>query len=75
MKEIIRILIPKKSDYISVVRMSAASIANTLKLNIDEIDDLKIIVSEISVFFMNAVKENINNFELDFIIEEDKFII
>lgn len=43
---IIKMTVPTDSSNISVVRMTASSIANRIGFNIEEIDDVKIAVSE-----------------------------
>lgn len=45
-KDIINIKIPNKPDYISMVRLTASSIAHNLNMNIDEIDDIKVSIGE-----------------------------
>lgn len=45
-KNLIKMTIPTDASNISVVRMTASSIANRVGFNIDEIDDVKIAVSE-----------------------------
>lgn len=42
----VEMLIPRKSEYLSVVRLFIAGIANLLRLNSEEIDDLRLAVSE-----------------------------
>lgn len=38
--------VPRKSEYLSVVRLFIAGVANMLKLNTEEIEDLRLSVSE-----------------------------
>ena len=45
-KNLIKMTVPTDSSNISVVRMTASSIANTIGFNIEEIDDVKIAISE-----------------------------
>ena len=53
MKETITLQIPKKSEYISIVRLTTSSVANRVGFNVEEIDDLKVVVSEMCIFFLN----------------------
>nr|WP_300002740.1 ATP-binding protein [Tissierella sp.] len=46
MNDKIEIKLPSKPEYISLVRLTASSIANNKGLNIDEIEDLKVSLSE-----------------------------
>lgn len=56
--------IPTDSSNISVVRMTASSIANRIGFNIDEIDDVKIAVSEACT---NVIKHSkVSSFDLYF---------
>lgn len=59
MKDSIKLIIPSKAEYISVVRLTASSIANNIGMSIDAIDDIKVCISEAC---MNAMidQEEIN---------------
>lgn len=57
-KDIINIKIPKKADYISLVRLTASSIASNLNLNIDEIDDIKVCIGEACNNVLSFSKKN-----------------
>lgn len=46
MNDKIELKLPSKPEYISLVRLTASSIANNMELNIDEIEDLKVSLSE-----------------------------
>ena len=75
MKDKIRLVIPKKSEYVSVVRLTTSSISSINGLNIEEIEDLKVILSEICVFFINNIKQNDKSIEIEYNIFEDKLEI
>lgn len=45
-KDIINLKIPMKPDYISLVRLTASSIAYNLNMSIHEIDDIKVCIGE-----------------------------
>ncbi|HAE43352.1 MAG TPA: hypothetical protein DCG34_10635 [Clostridiales bacterium] len=75
MKDIIQLRIPKNSNYIGISRMTAASIGSRMNFNIDDIEDIKVIVSEISIFFINYLTENQNGFEFEFHIHNDRLEI
>jgi len=75
MKDIIQLRIPKNSNYIGITRMAAASIGSKMNFNIDDIEDIKVIVSEISIFFINYLKEDKDGFEIEFQIQSDKLEI
>ena len=46
MSDILRFSVPGKPEYVSMIRLSVSSAANTAGFNIEEIDDIKIAVSE-----------------------------
>lgn len=75
MKDTIQLRIPKNSNYIGISRMTAASIGSRMNFNIDDIEDIKVIVSEISIFFINYLPENQNGFEFEFHIHSDRLEI
>lgn len=72
-KDIIRLIIPKKPDYISLVRLTTSGIACSMGLNIDDIEDIKVSIGEACI---NAlVLNNIEEISLLFEIEEKRFVI
>ena len=71
MSDKITLDIPKKSDFISIIRLTASSIVNKLEFNIDEVDDLKVLVAEISVMFIRYIKEDNRNLRFEFTLDED----
>lgn len=75
MKDIIQLSIPKNSNYIGITRMTSASIGSKMDFNIDDVEDIKVIVSEISIFFINYLKEDQNGFEIVFQIHSDRLEI
>ena len=66
MNDIIELKIPSKLEYISIIRLTASSIANSMRLNIDEIEDIKVCISEACINVLNfSGAEEINiQFEL-----------
>jgi len=68
-KNIIKITLPTDPKLISVIRMTASSIANHIGFNIEEIEDVKIAVSEACT---NVIKySNVDEFDLLFLSGED----
>ena len=67
-KDIIKLTIPSKADYISVVRLSSSAIANNIGLNIDDIEDIKVSIAEACINALNKDDE----ISLQFEIQEDK---
>lgn len=71
----IKLMIPKKSEYIATARITISSIGNLLGFNIEDIDDLKVIISEICIFFINHIKDNENPLEIEYFIKDKKIIV
>lgn len=46
MKDSIKLTIPCKAEYISVVRLTASSIASNIGMNIEDIEDIKVSIAE-----------------------------
>lgn len=65
--------VPSKSDYISVVRLTTSGISSNMNFNIEEIEDIKVCVSEACNNVL--VQKEIEQIYLDYEIDEDKLII
>lgn len=63
--------IPSEKKYISTVRLSISSIANTIAMDIECIEDLKVSVSEV----MNLFVDESSFFEISIAVIEDKIEI
>jgi serine/threonine-protein kinase RsbW len=73
--EKIRLEIPKKPEFISCLRLFSSSISNIYDLDIEKIEDVKIIISEICTFFINNIKKNTEGFLLEYFLEDDKITV
>lgn len=73
--EKIKLEVPKKSEFISCIRLTSSSISSICNLDIDKIEDIKVIVSEICVFFINNIKKNTEVFLIEYFLEDDKIKI
>ena len=67
--------IPKKSEYMSTVRLTTSALANSNDFNIDEIEDMKVIISEACTFFIKNIAENSKCFEIKYEIYQDKILV
>ncbi|WMJ77998.1 MULTISPECIES: ATP-binding protein [unclassified Sedimentibacter] len=56
--EKINLTIPKKSEYMSTIRLTTSALSNMNGFNVDEIEDIKVIISEVCTLFINIVKNN-----------------
>lgn len=63
--------IPSEKKYISTVRLSISSIANTISMNIENIEDLKVSISEV----LNLFVDESEFFEISMDVFEDKIEI
>lgn len=72
----IQLTIPSLSDYVGVARLTASGIANRMKFTHEDIEDIKIAVSEACT---NAVQyaygDQLGQIELNFIIHNDNLEI
>lgn len=66
-KDIIKLSIPSKPDYISLVRLTTSGIAHSIGLNVDEIEDIKVSIGEacINSLTFNNLEEIILIFEVN----------
>lgn len=71
MKDSIKLTIPCKAEYISVVRLTASSIANNIGMSIDGIEDLKVSIAEACI---NAMIDR-DKIDIIFNIYEDRLIV
>lgn len=72
-KDTINLKIPKKPDYISLVRLTASGIGNSMALGIDDIEDIKVSIGEACI---NAlIKEDEEEISIVFEIDEEKLKI
>lgn len=73
--ENVKLIIPKKSEYLSTVRLTTSALSNINGYNIDDIEDLKVIISEICNFFINNIEKDEKPFEIEYFIENCTFKI
>ncbi|HEU4480421.1 MAG TPA: anti-sigma regulatory factor [Actinomycetota bacterium] len=70
----VSINIPASPVYLRVVRLVAAGLASRLRFTIDEIDDLKIAVDELSAYLTGAQGRE-GNLEIRFLVYDDRIEI
>lgn len=49
--------IPKKSEYMSTIRLTTSAVSNLKGFNVDDIEDIKVIISEACTFFINNIDQ------------------
>jgi serine/threonine-protein kinase RsbW len=70
----IKLSIPASPAYLQVVRLIAAGLATRLRFTIDEIEDLKIAVDELSAYLTGAQgREGV--LDISFVVHENKLEI
>jgi len=72
--EMVKLSLPCKAEYVSTARLVASSMANRLGFDIDDIEDIKVAVSEVC---SNIVKKTTETCEyiIQFIIKDSKLIV
>lgn len=71
--EIVSMNMSANPNFVSVVRLTASGIASRMGFTLDDIDDLKVSISEACT---NAIKHSEqDNFDVNFYIYEDKLTI
>ena len=73
--EKINLCIPKKSEYMSTIRLTTSALSNLSGFNIDDIEDLKVIVSEVCTFFINNIPSNEKPLCIEYQVEEEKMTV
>lgn len=71
----INLNIPKKSEYMSTIRLTTSALSNLNGFNIDDIEDLKVIISEVCTFFISNIEENNKPLSIEYQVEEEKLIV
>ncbi|NLW41165.1 MAG: histidine kinase [Tissierellia bacterium] len=70
-KDILKLTLPSKPDYISVARLTSSAIANKIGFNIDDIEDIKVSIAEACI---NALTKS-QYINIQFEIRDDRFIM
>ena len=73
MNDYIRLSFPVNAAYVSSARLTASSIANRIRFDIDEIEDIKTAVSEACTYIIKRLKPSSKSyFEIKFIPGADE---
>lgn len=72
----IKLSVPNKAEYVSVVRLTTSAIASRMGFDIEEIEDIKVAIAEACT---NTLEHGLNNeeknFDIDFDMHVDKLAI
>jgi len=70
--EQIKLTLPINAAYVSAARLTASSVANRLNFDIEEIEDIKVAVSEACAYIINKFSFNTqNDFKIIFDLSKD----
>ena len=61
----IKLSIPSNPKYLPSLRLTASSLANTLEMDLDKIEDIKVLVSELYTYLLPSYDEVKVVFEVD----------
>ncbi len=67
----VTLVLPLKREYVSTARLTASSVANRIGFNIDEIEDIKVAVSEVCNIILSKKADEIGQYRISFDIKEN----
>ncbi len=74
--EQIKLTLPVNAAYVSAARLTASSVANRLNFDIEEIEDIKVAVSEACTYIIKKYSsEKERNFKIEFTLSNDNITI
>jgi serine/threonine-protein kinase RsbW len=71
----VTLILPAKSEYVSTVRLTASSLASRIGFNIDEIEDIKVAVSEVCNIILSKSGDNKEKYKISFNITDSNLQI
>lgn len=71
----INLRIPKKSEYMSTIRLTTSALSNLNGFNIDDIEDLKVLISEVCTFFMSNIENNTEPLSILYQVDEGNLTV
>jgi len=73
--EKIRLTIPKKSEYMSTITLTTSALSNLKGFNIDDIEDIKVIISEVCTFFINTIENSSEPLDIVYSISDNNLSV
>lgn len=64
----IKLIVPNKKDYLSIIRLTASAIASKMGFNIEDLEDVKVLMGEASIITLRS--DNTTQLEIEFEINE-----
>lgn len=75
-KDTIKLKIPAKGEYLSLIRLTASSVAAKMGFNIDDIDDVKVSMGEACTSIIESLNPGEESeFKIEYTVSEDKLKI
>ncbi|MHB8061843.1 MAG: ATP-binding protein [Ruminiclostridium sp.] len=71
----VTLVLPAKSEFVSTARLTASSVASRIGFNIDEVEDIKVAVSEVCNIILSKMGDEISQYKISFGIDSDKLEI
>ncbi len=69
------IILPAKSEYVSTARLTASSVSTRAGFNIDEVEDIKVAVSEVCNIILSRTENKISQYRIAFDINTENIKI
>jgi len=71
----VTLVLPAKREYVSTARLTASSVANRIGFNIEEVEDIKVAVSEVCNIILAKMGNIISQYNIYFEINTNKLEI
>ncbi len=65
----VSLILPLKREYVSTARLTVSSVANRVGFNIDEVEDIKVAVSEVCNIILSRETDESNQYRITFDIK------
>ncbi|MGD9474586.1 MAG: ATP-binding protein [Eubacteriaceae bacterium] len=66
----ITLMLPAKPEYVSLARLTIASVANNMGFSIEDVEDLKVAVSEACTNALSHSQNENGSYELTYVVDE-----
>lgn len=70
----IKLTLPTKPEYVSLARLTIASVANNMGFSIGDVEDLKVAISEACTNALNHGKNPDTTYELTYIVNSEQLV-
>jgi serine/threonine-protein kinase RsbW len=71
----VMLVLPLKNEFVSTARLTASSVANRIGFNIDEVEDIKVAVSEVCNIILSRSGNELVQFKISFEIYKERLEI